>query len=146
MRILDVLAESIDIGNKIKTKLGLQSLIVTENDDTITLHSLIVGKDKRGQGLGSKAMQMLTNYADQNQKRIVLTPAVKDKQGGTTSRGRLVKFYKQFGFVESKGRNIDYSIGAGKMYREPKLKEHAWRTIREMMMEGDGSLLLHKEQ
>jgi len=136
MKILDILSESIDIEDQIKTKLGLQSVIVTENDDTITLHSLIVGKGKRGQGLGSKAIQMLTDYADKKQKRIVLTTTVKDKQGGTTSRARLVKFYKQFGFVESKGRNIDYTIGVGKMYREPKLKEHAWRTIKKMVIEG----------
>ncbi len=136
MKIGQVLKESNDIGQVIEDKLGLQAVIVGENDSTITLHSLIVGKQKQGQGLGSVAMEMLTDYADKKQKRIVLTPGVKDSQGGTTSRSRLVKFYKRFGFVESKGRNIDYAIGAGKMYREPKLKESAWMPIRLMMMEG----------
>jgi hypothetical protein len=136
MKILDFLLESANIGDKIKNELGLQSLIVTENDNTITLHSLVVGEKNRKKGLGTAAMRMLTDYADKVQKRIVLTPASENDKKGTTSRSRLVKFYKQFGFVESKGRNIDYTIGAGKMYREPKLKESAWMPIRFMMMEG----------
>lgn len=108
-----------DIASDIKTQLGIDKFDISENNDTITLHNIIIGKENQGKGLGTKALQMLTDYADSVQKRIVLTPAVKDTHHGTTSRARLVRFYKQFGFKESKGRYIDYAIGAGKMYREP---------------------------
>jgi GNAT superfamily N-acetyltransferase len=107
------------IGDQIQSQLGLKVFNLHDRGDTIELASLIVGKDKQGQGLGSKAMKMLIDYADEHGKRITLTPGLQDKIQGTTSRGRLVKFYKQFGFKESKGRNIDYALGAGKMYREP---------------------------
>jgi GNAT superfamily N-acetyltransferase len=109
-----------DIGEKIKNSLGLQQFYVFERGDTIEVSSLIVGKENQGKGLGSKAMQQLIDYADSNNKRITLTPGSKDKTHGTTSRARLVQFYKSLGFKESKGRNLDYAIGAGKMYRDPK--------------------------
>ena len=116
---------AISIGDQIQSQLGLKAVVVNERGDDLILDSLIVGKDKQGQGLGSKAMRMLTDYADLHGKRILLTPGLQDKIQGTTSRGRLVRFYKRFGFKESKGRNIDYALGAGKMYREPKLDEMA---------------------
>lgn len=115
--------KSSGIGSQIQSQLGLKAFYVYENGDDIVLDSLIVGKDKQGQGLGSQAMKMLTDYADQHGKRIILTPGSQDKVHGTTSRNRLVRFYKQFGFKENKGRTIDYGIGAGKMFREPKLNE-----------------------
>lgn len=113
------------VGDRIQSQLGLKSFVVFARGDDLELDSLIVGKDKQGQGLGTKAMKILTDYADTHSKRIILTPGLQDKIQGTTSRSRLVKFYKQFGFKESKGRNIDYALGAGKMYREPKLDEMA---------------------
>lgn len=122
MRAKEFINES-SIGDQIQSQLGLKAFYVYERGDDIVLDSLIVGKDKQGQGLGSKAMNMLTDYADQHGKRIILTPGSQDKTHGTTSRNRLVRFYKQFGFKENKGRTIDYEIGAGKMYREPKLNE-----------------------
>ena len=122
MRAKEFIIES-SIGDQIQSQLGLKAFYVYERGDDIVLDSLIVGKDKQGQGLGSKAMNMLTDYADQHGKRIILTPGSQDKTHGTTSRNRLVRFYKQFGFKENKGRTIDYEIGAGKMYREPKLNE-----------------------
>ena len=110
-----------DIGEKIKNSLGLQQFHVFERGADVEVSSLIVGKENQGKGLGSKAMQQLIDYADSNNKRITLTPGTKDKTHGTTSRARLVQFYKSLGFKESKGRNLDYAIGAGKMYRDPKL-------------------------
>jgi GNAT superfamily N-acetyltransferase len=113
-------SDATDIGEKIKNSLGLQQFYVFERGDTIEVSSLIVGKENQGKGLGSKAMLQLIDYADSNNKRITLTPGTKDKTHGTTSRARLVQFYKSLGFKESKGRNLDYAMGAGKMYRDPK--------------------------
>lgn len=111
------------IADTIKSELGLKQFIVTERGNDITVDSIIVGKENQGKGLGSSAMKRLIDYADQTGKRIILTPGLQDKTHGTTSRSRLVKFYKSLGFKENKGRSIDFAIGAGKMYRDPKLKE-----------------------
>ena len=121
MKLKDIVLESTRaFGQQIENELGLHTFYVYDRGDDIVLDTIIVGKEGRGQGLGSKAMKALTDYADEHGKRIILTPAVEDDYQVTTSRNRLVKFYKRFGFVESKGRNIDYEIGAGKMYRYPQ--------------------------
>lgn len=112
------------IADEIKSKLGLKTVAIQERGNDLILDTIIVGKENQGKGLGSKAMQMLTTYADRHGKRIILTPATRDPHHGTTSRTRLVKFYKRFGFKENKGRAIDYAIGAGKMFREPQLSEN----------------------
>ncbi len=85
----------------------------------IELSRIVVPKEKRGEGLGSKFMQDLTTHADKHKKRIVLSPS---KDFGATSVDRLKEFYKAHGFVENKGRNKDYSISHS-MYREPKIKD-----------------------
>ena len=122
MKINDILIlESLmAFAEEVKNQLGLKQFSLHERGNDIYLNSIIVGREQQGQGLGSKALSMLIDYADSEGKRIILTPAIQDKMHGTTSRSRLVRFYKKFGFVESKGRNIDYEVGAGKMYREPK--------------------------
>ncbi len=63
-------------------------------------------------------MRDIVDYADATGKRVVLTPGQKDDRHGTTSRSRLVTFYKRFGFVENKGRAKDFTISES-MYREP---------------------------
>lgn len=126
MRAKDFLTESElnTFADGVKNSLGLKQFALIEKGDEIILSSLMIDKSKQGQGLGSKAMQMLTDYADQHNKRIVLTPGTRSVIDGTTSRNRLVKFYKRFGFKENKGRSIDFAMGAGKMYREPNLAEY----------------------
>ena len=70
--------------------------------------------EQRGQGIGSKVMQRIIDWADEGQDIISLTPD--PAYGGTKSR--LIEFYKRFGFVENKGRMKDYAISET-MYREP---------------------------
>ena len=109
-----------DIADKIKSQFNLKQFIVTPRGDDLVLDSLIVGKENQGKGLGTKAMQELIKYADSTGKRIILTPGLENKTHGTTSRARLVRFYKSLGFKENKGRSLDYAMGAGKMYRGPQ--------------------------
>lgn len=92
-----------------------------ENDDRIVLSSIIVPKGQRKQGIGTQIMQDLTTYADQIGKRMELSPGVKDSYQGTTSRGRLVRFYRNHGFQENKGRNKDYRM-TETMFRNPRKK------------------------
>ena len=83
------------------------------SDGDIHLASVIVSKGNRQQGIGSEFMADLVAYADANGKRVVLSPGQPDDRHGTTSRARLVRFYKRFGFIENKGRNKDYQISEG---------------------------------
>jgi hypothetical protein len=62
-------------------------------------------------------MEALCAFADRHGLRIIVSPADKNDDG-TTSRARLVRFYKRFGFVENRGRRKDFRISEG-MYREP---------------------------
>ena len=93
-------------------------LSLSGTGDNVTLNKIIVPEDQRGQGTGSQVMQRVLDWADQNGKTVALTPS-KDF-GGTVPR--LKSFYKNFGFVENKGRNKDFEISES-MYREPKQKE-----------------------
>ena len=88
---------------------------ISEDKDTITLSQIEVPKSERKKGVGSQAMRELIDYADQTNKQIRVTP---DTSFGGTSKDRLRKFYKRFGFVENKGRNKDLSI-SDSMYRDP---------------------------
>lgn len=85
------------------------------------LYHLEVPKDKRKSGIGSRVLQDIHDYADQNKKRITLNPASRDDKFGTTSRNRLIKFYKRNGYTHNKGRNKDFRTSAA-MYRDPKVK------------------------
>jgi GNAT superfamily N-acetyltransferase len=83
--------------------------------DDLNLSRIVVPKEMRNQGLGTQVMNDLSEYADNIGKRITLTPS--SDFGGNVKR--LKEFYKDFGFVENKGKNKDFSISET-MYREPK--------------------------
>jgi GNAT superfamily N-acetyltransferase/alpha-D-ribose 1-methylphosphonate 5-triphosphate synthase subunit PhnG len=108
-----------DFESSLKADLGLKTLSIFESKESLVLNTIIVPKSDRKKGIGTRAMEMITEYADSRGMMITLSPAIKDDFQGVTSRARLVKFYKQFGFVENKGRNKDFSI-SNSMYREPK--------------------------
>lgn len=74
------------------------------NQGDIRLHAIEVPKEKRGQGIGTRAMKGLTNYADKQQKRVTLTP-----QADRGKKGKLEKFYKSFDFKANSGRNKDFT-------------------------------------
>lgn len=81
--------------------------------DSFTLNKIIIPKDKRGEGMGTKIMNDIIKYADENKLRIDLTPSI---DFGGSSVSRLKNFYKKFGFVENKGKNKDFEISED-MYR-----------------------------
>jgi GNAT superfamily N-acetyltransferase len=112
-----------------KAELGLKAFYLFLTDGGIKLDSLIVQKGDQGKGLGTKAVEAVCALADQHGIRVLLTPGTTDKHNGTTSRARLVRFYRQFGFVENKGRYRDFSISAG-MIREPKGRLHEAADLR----------------
>jgi GNAT superfamily N-acetyltransferase len=90
------------------------NLDIAEKNGVINLSRIVVPKEQRGTGVGSGIMKQLVDYADATGSRITLTPST---DFGGTSVSRLKDFYKQFGFVENKGRNKDFSTRET-MYRE----------------------------
>lgn len=115
---LNQLSKSLKNNNK-----GLITILLSENDNVISIDMIEVDSKARKQGVGSKVMKDIIKHADETNKEIVLLPAISDDRKGTTSRSRLVKFYKRFGFVENKGRNKDFSKKGGSMYRLPNPKK-----------------------
>jgi GNAT superfamily N-acetyltransferase len=94
-------------------------LYLTSRND-LKLDHLVVPKNLRNRGIGSSIMREIIAYADHNGYRLILMTGTKDPHFGTTSTGRLKKFYKQFGFKENKGK--DYSISEN-MLRLPTIND-----------------------
>lgn len=86
------------IMQQLEDELGI-TLDLWDNGTYLELGKIEIPKDKRGSGIGSKAMQMIIDFADEEGKDIRLTPST---DFGATSVSRLEKFYKQFGFVKNK--------------------------------------------
>ena len=91
-------------------------LSLLDYGDIIRLEKIVIPKDQRGLGIGSKIMKDITAWADQKGKIISLTPS---KDFGGSSVSRLVRFYSQFGFKKNKGRNKDFRT-QDTMIRYPK--------------------------
>jgi len=87
---------------------------LSQKGNLATLDRLVVPKELRQEGLGTLFMGQLTKAADADNARLALSPSG-DFGGNKT---RLVDFYKRFGFVPNKGRNIDFTINQS-MRREP---------------------------
>ena len=86
------------------------------NKQQISLSRLVVPQEMRSQGVGTKAMQDLVNFADEQNALMQLSPST---DFGATSINRLKDFYKRFGFVPNTGKYKDYSISES-MYRPKK--------------------------
>lgn len=122
MTILEVLDQRTvdDWGKQQAQELDLTKFDLSlTSDGDIYLEYITVARAKQGQGTGSKAMQRLCDFADHWHKRILLTPSERNTATGTTSRSRLIDFYKRFGFKLNQGRNRDWSTRA-LMIREPQ--------------------------
>jgi GNAT superfamily N-acetyltransferase len=109
---------------KLTSQYSLKDLWLSDmaTRDAFEISSIIVNKDDQKSGTGTAVMQELIAYADKNNKIVVLDPALKDKNHGTTSQSRLRKFYKRFGFIENKGRNKNY-VFRSSMIRYPQTKK-----------------------
>tara|TARA_Y100000034_G_scaffold115046_1_gene151815 strand:+ start:1430 stop:1831 length:402 start_codon:yes stop_codon:yes gene_type:complete len=84
----------------------------------IDVHTIIIPKEKRKQGIGTQIVQEVIDYANSVERRIELSPGTKDDYHGTTSRNRLIRWYKGLGFVENRGRNKDFRTRST-MFRRP---------------------------
>lgn len=105
-----------DVKKQLKDK-GV-SVAATEKGKKINLSKIEVPEAQRKAGLGTEAVDRVIEYADKTGKTITTdlkaaNPDISKKQ---------IKFYKDKGFVENKGKNKDASIKAA-MYRKPKVAQ-----------------------
>jgi GNAT superfamily N-acetyltransferase len=94
--------------------MGTHNLLV---ENIIELTSIIV--PHRKQGVGTAIMRELCEFADRHGAKIRLTPASKGDNAVTTSRARLIRFYKRFGFVLKKPKT-DEITGIPALIRKPE--------------------------
>lgn len=87
-----------------------------EKGNLVRLEKVVVPEEKRGQGIGSRFMDELTETADERDLTVALEPST---DFGGSSRDRLMDFYSRFGFVENAGPDKDYGITES-MYRDPR--------------------------
>jgi len=72
----------------------------------------------RKQGVGTAIMRELCEFADRHAAEIRLTPASKGDYAATTSRARLIRFYRRFDFVPGK-RKPGEIAGIPRLVRQP---------------------------
>ena len=78
------------------------TLDLYDNGRWLELSKIVIPKESRGSGIGSKVMQRIVDFADKEGKKIYLTPS---KDFGASSVARLEKFYKGFDFVKNTYRD-----------------------------------------
>jgi GNAT superfamily N-acetyltransferase len=93
---------------------GMKLHAYPSHGDTIRLQTLEVPKEKRGQGIGSRAVRAMQNVAKKQNKRVTLTP-----QAEKGYKKKLDTFYRKKGFKPNTGRNKDYSVSDTMIY-DPK--------------------------
>ena len=76
------------------------------NETNISLDTIVVPKELRNTGVGTKVMRELIEYADKNQKTISLTPS----SDLGSSKARLEVFYRRLGFTTNRGSRRDFTI------------------------------------
>jgi GNAT superfamily N-acetyltransferase len=96
-----VIAETLD--SHLGKKHGVE-LDVYEYPEYLEIHRIVVPKEKRSEGIGTKVMNDIITYAKKTKKDVFLTPS--SDFGG--SKGRLIQFYKSFGFKDNKGGTRDF--------------------------------------
>lgn len=101
--------------DKLNNKYDLAKLSMSENTEKIEIKNIVVNSKKNG--VGTEVLKEIIKYADNKNKVITLDPEV-NRREGTTSKNRLIRFYKSFGFVENKGKKIIYELRQD-MYRLP---------------------------
>lgn len=89
-----------DLMNELESRYNVDLfLYYNKFSNTIILSKISIDKENRSKGIGTKVMDEICDFADNNNLRIALTPS--SDFGG--SKTRLLDFYKRFGFKKYKG-------------------------------------------
>ena len=94
-----------DLLEKIKMLYPSVDIYAFETPNKIELANIKVPASQRGDGAGTKIVKMLQDYAHSVGKPIVLRP---EPEKG--KKKALERFYKRLGFVDNRGRNMDYTL------------------------------------
>lgn len=106
-----------ELSSELQEKYGVElDLLGTPESETLSLSKIVIPKEQRNKGIGTKVINDIIDYANSVNKKITLTPST---DFGGTSVKRLTDFYKSLGFVENKGKNKDFTI-KDSMYRNPE--------------------------
>jgi hypothetical protein len=108
----------------------IKALDIYENKRSLRLTRIIIKDECKNQGIGTKIMDELINYADNNKQIITLTPS--SDFGG--NKNRLIQFYKRFGFKSNKGIYKSFEFN-DTMIRYPKLNENMKPIIKQLLKE-----------
>lgn len=100
-----ILQENLNLIQNFAQQNNVELDIYESNDGTIKISRIFVPKELRKQGLGTKILEAVCDFADLNKKIILLSPSI---DFGATSVNRLYSFYSRFGFIKNKGRNKNY--------------------------------------
>jgi hypothetical protein len=90
------------LGKEFGVKLWLS---YSESSKFVTVDTIIIPKENRQSGIGTKVMNKIIAEADKHEWNIDLTPS--DSFGA--SKNRLEVFYRRFGFVKNQGRHRDFT-------------------------------------
>ena len=96
-------SSSSNLRSSLEKKYGVK-LSYSVLGDLMDFDKIIVPKENRGKGVGTKVMREIINWANQNDVIISLTPS--GDFGSSVSK--LKKFYSGLGFKPNKGRNKDF--------------------------------------
>lgn len=109
----------------------LTGLDIYENKTSLILSRIILNKDTRSTGIGTKILNDLIEYADRNKQIIALTPSA--DFGG--NKNRLIQFYKRFGFKHNKGQYKSFEF-KDDMIRYPRgINESIKPMIKQLLRE-----------
>lgn len=95
-----------DKADELSERYGVDLVVSSRGDDHAVLSKIVVPEDKRGQGIGSRVLEDLTDWADRH--NIVLGATPSDAYGGDV--GDLERFYRSFGFVDNDGEHKTYHL------------------------------------
>ena len=84
----------------------LKELDIYENNTSLILSRIIINEECRNEGVGTKVMKDLIDYADSNGQIVTLTPS----RDFGSSVNRLTQFYKRFDFKMNKGSNKNFEF------------------------------------
>jgi len=94
---------------------------ITYNPNVLHLSTLKVRKEFRNQGIGSKVLTAIKEFADKRGLFITLSP-----QAESRYKKKLDMFYKSHGFIPNRGRKKDYRLSSffgPIMFRKPEQKK-----------------------
>lgn len=90
-----------EVAETLKNKYGATIRFSKEGEGYAVVDYIIIPKENRNKGVGTKVMEELTRTADSNKWDLALTPS--DVFG--SSEKRLEIFYRRFGFVRNGSGN-----------------------------------------